>query len=175
MREKKKKIRGGDRKAGGAREAEGGFGTRTRLRWCTLSFVVSSPDPLTLYILLKGWRERRDGSYRHWLHARASECVGSYVQSAGNGTNRNIGEDATERSLSLRCDFSHSPLPSLFLCVYIHSLQNLVGEKQQWSLQHSHSPAESTRLSHAFLCPFISFSLSSWTEKKNDSLYGGGV
>lgn len=40
-----------------------------------------------------------------------------------------------------------------------------MGEKQ-WSLQHSHSPAESTRLSPAFLSPFISFSLSPPGQKK---------
>lgn len=51
-----------------------------------------------------------------------------------------------------------TPLSPFFLCVYMHSLLNLMGE-EQWSLQHSHSPAESTRLSPAFLFPFISFSL----------------
>lgn len=51
-----------------------------------------------------------------------------------------------------------APLSPFFLCVYMHSLLNLMGE-EQWSLQHSHSPAESTRLSPAFLFPFISFSL----------------
>lgn len=75
-------------------------------------------------------------------------------------------------SLSLRCDFSH---PSS-LSSYVFTpppLQNLVGE-EQWS-QHSHSPAESTRLSPAFLSPFISFSLSPPGQKKKTpaTLYTG--
>ena len=65
----------------------------------------------------------------------------------------------------------------LFLPLRLHPIpaQSCGGGRKQWSLQHSHSPAESSRLSPAFLCPFISFSLSlpSWTEKNPYSLTRG--
>lgn len=55
----------------------------------------------------------------------------------------------------------------------------LRGGGRQWS-QHSHSPAESARLSPAFLSPFISFFLAppgQEKKKKNScySLHGGGI
>lgn len=69
-------------------------------------------------------------------------------------------KDDTELWVSLSGVTFHTPLSLLPVCLHahMHSLLNLMGE-EQWSLQHSHSPAESTRLSPAFLFPFISFSL----------------
>lgn len=119
---------------------------------------------MTLYILWKGWRgrrERRDGIYRHWLLYVQNVCV---YQGKYKYLRRCY-------SLSLRCDFSHHLSLSLPMC--LTPPQNMVGE-EQWS-QHSHSPAESTRLSPAFLSPFISFSLAPpGQEKTPATLYTGG-
>lgn len=65
---------------------------------------------MTLYILWKGWRgrrERRDGIYRHWLLYVQNVCV---YQGKYKYLRRCY-------SLSLRCDFSHHLSLSLPMCL----------------------------------------------------------
>lgn len=176
MREKK----GGDRKVGGTRGANGGWGgvgTRTRLYWRILSFVVSSPDPLTLYILLKGRGESRDASYRHWMHVCASVCVvgnaDSMYQSKYEYLSTDIWVHATELYLPLRCDFSHHS-SSLPMCLHPLPAESYGGG----TMVSQTFPLSCRECSFVSCIPFpihLFLSLPSWTEKKSYSLYGGGV
>lgn len=84
-KENERKKRVGDRKVGSTRGGQRGVWNQKQPTLMHSVLLVSSPDPLTLCILLKKWgaggRERRDGSYRHWLHVRDCVCVRSSKQS----------------------------------------------------------------------------------------------
>lgn len=150
----------------------GGWNIRTRLHWCILSFVVSSPDPLTLYILLKGWRgwrERRDGSYKHSLHI----CVCPKQHTMQTSYIQMISVKMLQSSVCLSGVIFRTPLPSsLPVCLHPLPAESCGGG----TMASPTFPLSCREHSFVSRIPFpihLFLSLSSWSEKK--SLHGGGV
>lgn len=106
----------GKRKAGGTREAKGGIWNKNQAT-LVQSFVVFIPDLLTLYILLTGsggQNERWDCRYRHPCVPKRNVNATSMNQDKYE----NLWRWYRALGVSLRCDFSHSSLPSscVFTC-----------------------------------------------------------